>query len=77
MPALARRGVKDVWTDPETLARAVEVGVLDAPHLKGHPLARGEVVTRVVDGACVAVDPASGALLCEARRLGRLRIRPE
>src|SRR5690606_13751071 len=55
--ALAPAGVADPWTDPATLTRAVEIGLLDAPHLRNNPAARGQVVTRIVDGACVAVDP--------------------
>ena len=37
--------VDDPLTDPVTLARAVTTGVLDAPHLRDNPVARGQVVT--------------------------------
>jgi hypothetical protein len=59
-------------TDAGTLARAVEVGLLDAPHLRGNAAACGQIVTRMVGGACVAVDPDSGAPLPEAERVDRI-----
>ena len=70
---LAARGVADPLTDAGTLARAVTSGVLDAPHLRNNPCARGEVVTRVDSrGACVAVDPGTARAMSEAERLGML-----
>jgi len=72
--ALADPGVPDPLTDPATLARAVTSGLLDAPHLRNNPFARGQVVTRIDDrGACVAVDPATGWALTEMERIVRLR----
>jgi len=54
--ALAGEDVTDPLTDPTTLARAVTHGVLDAPHLRNNPFARGTAVTRIDSrGACVAV----------------------
>ncbi|RMF38657.1 MAG: methionine synthase, partial [Chloroflexi bacterium] len=72
--ALAGPGVEDPLADARTLARAVEVGILDAPHLRNNPFARGEIVTSIVDGACVAVDPESYRPLTEAERLSRLAL---
>jgi hypothetical protein len=61
--------------DPETLARAVTSGILDAPHLANNLFARGLVVARIdARGACVAVDPHSGQPLSEQERLARLGI---
>ncbi|HMF15877.1 MAG TPA: hypothetical protein VKE98_01665 [Gemmataceae bacterium] len=59
--AIARLGpdVDDPFTDADTLAKAVEIGLLDAPHLRGNRAACGKMVTRMVNGACVAVDPAT------------------
>jgi hypothetical protein len=67
---LAPAGV-DPFTDPDTLARAAELGLLDAPHLRGNAAACGKIVTRMVGGACVAVDRATGAPLPEAERIAR------
>ncbi|MGQ9599159.1 MAG: cobalamin-dependent protein [Anaerolineae bacterium] len=73
--ALADPDVADPLTDPRTLARAVTVGVLDAPHLRNNPFARGQIVTRIDErGACVAVDPADGRPLLEEERIARLGI---
>jgi len=68
---LAESHVSDPLTDPSTLARAVNIGLLDAPHLKGSSIARGEIVTRIVDGACKAIDPATGKVLPESDRVER------
>ena len=72
--AVAGPDAADPLTDPATLARAVTAGVLDAPHLRNNPFARGQIVTRIDPrGACVAVDPATGRALSEEERIGRLR----
>jgi methylmalonyl-CoA mutase cobalamin-binding subunit len=68
--ALADADVDDPLTDPATLAKAVTTGVLDGPHLKNNPYARGQVVTRIDNrGACVAVDPTSGRPAFENERI--------
>lgn len=72
---LADDDVDDPLTDAATLARAVTTGILDAPHLRNNPYARGQIVTRIdARGACVAVDPATGQPLSERERIARLRI---
>jgi len=63
---------EDPWTDPRVIAAAVANGMLDAPHFQGLGVARGEVVTRIIDGACHAVDPSSGRILTESERLARI-----
>ncbi len=72
--ALADHGVADPLTDAATLARAVTSGVLDAPHLRNNPFARGEIITRVdARGACVAVN-AAGRAISEEERIAGLGI---
>ena len=66
--AAADPGVRDPLTDPANLARAVITGILDAPHLRSNPYARGEVRTRIIHGACEAVA-ANGLPLSETERL--------
>ncbi len=74
--ALAGSQVPDPFIDPPTLARAVTAGILDAPHLRNNPYARGQIVTHVDRrGACVAVDPATGQAQSEVERLSLLGIR--
>jgi len=68
---LADRSVPDPFIDPATLTRAVRTGILDAPHLRNNPFARGRVLTRVIKGQCVAVGP-DGNPLEEKERLAQL-----
>ncbi|NLG67958.1 MAG: cobalamin B12-binding domain-containing protein [Firmicutes bacterium] len=69
---LAPAGVDDPLADAATLARAVHVGLIDAPHLRNNPEARGEVTTRIIGGACRAVDPATERVLPERERVRRV-----
>jgi hypothetical protein len=69
---LAPPGAADPWADAATLARAVTFGLLDAPQLKNNRFGRGEVVSRIAGGACVAVDPSTGRPLPERERIARL-----
>jgi methylmalonyl-CoA mutase cobalamin-binding subunit len=68
---LAGPEVTDPFTDPATLARAVTNGILDAPQLRNNRFARGQVITRMVNGQCLAVDP-TGVPLSEGERLAKL-----
>ena len=61
----------DPFTSPENLAEALKKGILDAPHLKNNQFARGEIFTRILNGACEAVDQ-NGKRLSEADRLKQL-----
>jgi methylmalonyl-CoA mutase cobalamin-binding subunit len=71
---IAPPGTRDPWTDPETLARAVECGLMDAPDLAGNPAAWGKVRTRLVEGACRAVDE-HGLPVLEQRRVADALVR--
>ncbi|NLU11344.1 MAG: cobalamin B12-binding domain-containing protein [Tepidanaerobacter acetatoxydans] len=64
--------VKDPLTDPATLTKAVEIGILDAPHLRGNPAARGDLVTQLVDGALYAYDPQEKRIISEKERIDRI-----
>ena len=57
------------WTDPDVLTRAIKTGLLDAPNLKGNEFANGEVVTGVINGACLALSPETCKPLSESERL--------
>ncbi|MEA2008117.1 MAG: methionine synthase, partial [Chloroflexota bacterium] len=73
--ALDGPDVTDPLTDPNTLARSVTMGILDAPHLRNNPFGRGQVVTRIdQQGACNAVNPATGQELSEQKRIDSLNI---
>ena len=58
---------EDPLTDPATLARAVKIGLLDAPQLVNNRYAPGAIRTRSIDGAIVAVDERGEPLPEEAR----------
>ena len=60
----------DPYTDAGTLARAVEIGLLDAPHLRGNAAGCGKIVTRMIGGACLAVDALTGKPIPESVRVG-------
>lgn len=72
--ALGDEGSQDPLTDPSTYVRAVRAGVLDAPHLKNNPIARGELRTRMIRGACLAIDHDTNEPINEKKRLERLGI---
>jgi hypothetical protein len=61
----------DALTDPSLITKAIEVGLLDAPHLKGNRFARGEVRTQIINGACIAVNE-QGSPLTEKERIERV-----
>jgi len=61
---------EDALIDPIILTKAVSEGILDAPHLKNNAFARGQINTRIIDGACEAVDE-KGSKITETERLAR------
>ncbi len=58
----------DPLTDPVTLTKAVKTGILDAPQLRNNQFARGEIETRIINGACVSIRP-NGKPLAEKYRV--------
>jgi len=57
----------DPFLDAVTLTKAVQVGILDAPHLMNNPFALGKVRTRIINGMCLAVDEHNRDLREEQR----------
>ncbi|MEW6094788.1 MAG: cobalamin B12-binding domain-containing protein [Chloroflexota bacterium] len=74
--SLAGPEVGDPFTDAATLARAVTSGILDAPQLVNNKFGRGQVKTRIVDGACVSVD-SEGKPISESLRIEALLEKPK
>jgi hypothetical protein len=68
--------VEDSLFDPTTLAYAVKIGLLDAPQLKNNPYVPGQVNTRAVKGAILAVGEG-GNPLAEEERIRRVLARAE
>ncbi len=69
--SLAGKNVADPFTDPETLAASVKTGILDAPHLRNNPFARGEIKSGYINGACMAINNG-GKTISEKQRLANL-----
>ncbi len=69
--ALADESTPDPLTDPSILARAVQVGILDAPHLQNNPYARGKIRTCIIQGCCQVVD-SQGQPVSESERLSQI-----
>lgn len=62
----------DPLTDPATIAKAIRKGILDAPHFRGNPFLNGSITTGLVNGAWDAIDPGSGEVLAEEKRLAAI-----
>jgi methylmalonyl-CoA mutase cobalamin-binding subunit len=70
--SLTNSDVNDPLTDSTILAKAVSIGLLDAPQLKNNLFAKGEMATRITPrGACIAVDE-EGHPLTETQRISRI-----
>jgi methylmalonyl-CoA mutase cobalamin-binding subunit len=63
--------VAEPYVDAAVLAKAVSMGVLDAPQLKNNPFARGLDITRIINGSSRSVDQ-NGRPLSETARLKEL-----
>ena len=65
--SLGRGQEGDPLTNPQVLQEAVTRGLMDAPQLKNNPFGRGRVRTRLIQGACQAVDEANQGLSEDSR----------
>ena len=54
---------------PDILARAVESGLLDAPHLVGNQCAKGKILTGIIEGRCCAIDAGTERAVSEKERI--------
>jgi hypothetical protein len=71
---LAPKTIADPLADADTLTRAVQTGILDAPQLRNNPYARGQIVSRIDSrGACIVIDPNTGEPLSEFDRITTLK----
>lgn len=62
----------DPLIDPAVIARAIKMGLLDAPHLKGNRHGCGKLVTKMVDGACYAYDDKNNSVMSEKDRISQI-----
>lgn len=70
--SLANSSTTDPLTDPNILAKAVQLGILDAPHLRNNRFARGQITVRTINGACMAVD-SQGMPITEKQRIAQIQ----
>jgi hypothetical protein len=69
---LGEPGSYDPWTDPAVISKAIRTGILDAPGFQGNKHLPGRIKTRIIDGACYAIDDLTGKIITESERLGNL-----
>ncbi|WP_432403699.1 methionine synthase [Wukongibacter sp. M2B1] len=62
----------DPWSDPVVLTDVIKRGIIDAPHLRGNPSAKGTLETRIIDGKCLAYSKKLGRAISEDERLSEL-----
>jgi len=63
---------EDPWSDPLVLEDIIKRGIIDAPHLRGNPSAKGTLETRIVDGKCLAYSRKLDRVVTEEERLEEL-----
>lgn len=63
---------QDPLSNAQTIAKAIKIGILDAPHLKGNPNAAGRLVTQLVDGALYPYDPEEKRIMTEEERVEKI-----
>lgn len=63
---------EDPLTDPEVLADAIKIGILDTPHFTSNEHLCGNIKTNLIDGAWYAIDPETGEILNERKRLKQI-----
>jgi hypothetical protein len=61
--------IDDPLSEPKVLATAVNLGILDAPQLKGNPEAPGRIQTGMLEGACRILE--GKRVIREQERLAR------
>lgn len=73
MQALGRNmGAADPLAEPAVIARAINIGLVDAPHLAGQECALGAVATMPIDGGSQAVDADTGRPISEEDRVSSI-----
>lgn len=63
---------EDPWSDPIVLEDIIKRGIIDAPHLRGNPSAKGTLETRIIEGKCMAYSKELGRALAEEERIDEL-----
>jgi len=74
VPSLAKTSDerKNPWLNHNVLNRFVKYGIFDAPHLKNNKFAKGQIETRMINGACYSWDKECQSKLNEIERIKRI-----
>jgi hypothetical protein len=64
--------VQDPWSDPIVIEDIIKRGIIDAPHLRDNPSAKGTLETRIVKGKCMAYSRKLDRVVTEEERLEEL-----
>lgn len=64
---------EDPLSNPEVLADCVKKGYFDAVHIMKNNKFKGNLITRIEDGKCMAWDEENGVFLSEEDRLNKLK----
>ncbi len=70
--SIADEGVVDPFVHSPTLVKAVKMGILDAPHLKGLSAARGEINTSIINGKCLSTEEDTEDPIQEKDRVNKI-----
>jgi len=62
----------DPLTDASVIAEAIKIGILDTPHFRGNKHLCGKIKTNLINGAWYAVNPETGEILTEEKRLKQI-----
>jgi hypothetical protein len=65
------QGIDNPYISPSALNNAVSIGLFDAPQLKGSTIAKGQIMTRIIDGKCVLIND-DGRIIKEIERLNQI-----
>lgn len=63
---------KDSLIDPDILTEAIKLGILDAPHLQGSKIAKGQLKTRLVSGGLYVYDEMEKRIITEEERMEKI-----
>jgi hypothetical protein len=66
------RITEDPYCSPAVMGEIIRLGILDAMDLKDSKVAKGRIVTAIVDGGCDAVDERTGRPISVRQRLTEL-----
>ncbi|HEY3421137.1 MAG TPA: cobalamin B12-binding domain-containing protein [Methanomassiliicoccales archaeon] len=66
------RMAEDPYCSPKVMGEIIRLGILDAMDLKDSKVAKGRIVTAIIDGGCDAVDERTGKPLSVRQRLMEL-----